>query len=107
MNNRSMLQVCAAAAASQPFRRGDDTVGNPHRAQISQFELFEVFGLSGIRQAILYRAIRGSSMPTGRNRPPLLTLAPVLIKSPAARGRRPASPNGPRRRLASAAAPVE
>ena len=22
--------------------RGDDTVGNPHRAQISQFELFEL-----------------------------------------------------------------
>ena len=25
------------------FGRGDDTVGNPHRAQISQFELFELF----------------------------------------------------------------
>ena len=25
-----------------PFRRGDDMVGNPHRAQISQFELFEL-----------------------------------------------------------------
>ena len=24
------------------FGRGDDTVGNPHRAQISQFELFEL-----------------------------------------------------------------
>ena len=23
-------------------RKGDDTVGNPHRAQISQFELFEL-----------------------------------------------------------------
>ena len=24
------------------FGRGDDTIGNPHRAQISQFELFEL-----------------------------------------------------------------
>ena len=34
----------AAGGAGPPeaeIRRGDDTVGNPHRAQISQFELFE------------------------------------------------------------------
>ena len=28
------------------FGRGDDTVGDPHRAQISQFELFELSILS-------------------------------------------------------------
>ena len=27
------------------FGRGDDTVGNPHRAQVSQFELFELIVL--------------------------------------------------------------
>ena len=27
------------------FGRGDDTVGNPHRARISQFELFEFIPL--------------------------------------------------------------
>ena len=26
----------------EEFGRGDDTVGNPHRTQISQFELFEL-----------------------------------------------------------------
>ena len=30
------------SADIQPFRRGDDTVGNPHRAQFFQFELFEL-----------------------------------------------------------------
>ena len=28
--------------ATSAFGRGDDSVGNPHRAQISQFELFEL-----------------------------------------------------------------
>ena len=28
---------------SQYFGRGDDTVGNPHRAEIYRFELFELF----------------------------------------------------------------
>ena len=28
------------------FGRGDDTIGNPHRAQIHQFELFELIVLS-------------------------------------------------------------
>ena len=37
-------QVFAAAV----FGRGDDTVGNPHRARISQFELFELILLSTI-----------------------------------------------------------
>ena len=34
------------AAYLRRFGRGDDTVGNPHRAQISQFELFELILLS-------------------------------------------------------------
>ena len=31
-----------AALAARHSERGDDTVGNPHRARISQFELFEL-----------------------------------------------------------------
>ena len=42
-----MAAAATAATAAPPppgggFRRGDDTVGNPRRAQISQFELFEL-----------------------------------------------------------------
>ena len=36
----SRSELCRAATRLA-FGRGDDTVGNPHRAQICQFELFE------------------------------------------------------------------
>ena len=42
---RPVAQVDAkfiVARLRQEIRRVDDTVGNPHRAQISQFELFEL-----------------------------------------------------------------
>ena len=50
--------------------RGDDTVGSPHRAQISQFELFGLkvlnssfssFPLTEVRRRVSYRTIRGKS----------------------------------------------
>ena len=43
--------------------RGDDTAGNPRRAQIYQFELFALILLSiDIKQTIVYRAIRADSI---------------------------------------------
>ena len=52
--------------------RGDDTVGNPHRAQISQFELFELFlFILEIRQTIFYRAIRDLQYLSQQYPPPL------------------------------------
>ena len=45
---RIVFEYCAGgpesplASGGITFGRGDDTVGNPHRAQISQFELFEL-----------------------------------------------------------------
>ena len=40
---RGLASTCYTSSAAEIFieARGDDTVGNPHRAQISQFELFE------------------------------------------------------------------
>ena len=35
------------------FRRGDDTVGNPHRAQIYKFELFELIPLLKLDKQLL------------------------------------------------------
>ena len=60
----------------EPFGRGDDTVGNPRRAQSSQFEVVEVITLSkvhrqfSIGQLEATRAIRGSSISVGSILPP-------------------------------------
>ena len=48
--------------------RGDDTVGDPHRAQISQ--AFRAYPLIEIRQTILYRAIRGNRISVNSTLPP-------------------------------------
>ena len=62
------------------FGRGDDTVGNPHRAQISRFGLFELKFLNSsfracppieIKQTILCRAIRADSISVISTLPPL------------------------------------
>ena len=37
---RAEVNTSACSDASDTFRKGD-TIGNPHRAQISQFEFFE------------------------------------------------------------------
>ena len=54
---RSARVVRIPELASTPrIGRGDDTVGNPHRAQISQLGFFE---LIEIKQTVPCRAIRG------------------------------------------------
>ena len=79
---------------STRVERGDDTVGNPHRAQISQFNLFElksiyiyiyiyvykyiirafrVYPLMEIRQKVPCRAIRGNSISVSSALPALST----------------------------------
>ena len=74
----------------QGIGRGDDSVGNAHRAQISQFELFELklfnsscsssnlsfrvvraYPLIEIRQTVPCRAIRGNSISVNNTLPPL------------------------------------
>ena len=37
-----IARACSHCLHQDLFGRGDDTVGKPHRAQISQFELFEI-----------------------------------------------------------------
>ena len=52
------------------FGRGDDTVGNPHRAHISQFEFFELsLTLNLYRQTVPCRAIRGNSISVSSTLP--------------------------------------
>ena len=53
--------------------RGDDTVGNPHRARISRFEFFEPILLLNFdkRFTVPCRAIRGSSVSVSSTPPPL------------------------------------
>ena len=49
--------------------REDDTVGNPHRAQISQFEIFELIRLLKL-DTVPRRAIRGNSISVNNTLPP-------------------------------------
>ena len=70
-----------ALFARPDFGRGDDTVGDPHRAQISQFELFELFELIlslKLNRRFPVEQIRGRSSDSSRQHlsqqypPPLL-----------------------------------
>ena len=50
---------------------GDGTLGSPHRAQMSQFELFEFCSLIEVMPYIINRTIRGSSISINSTLPPL------------------------------------
>ena len=55
---------------SNSNRKGDATVGSPHRPQIDQFESFELIILPTFRQAILCRAVRADSISVNSTLPP-------------------------------------
>ena len=50
--------------------RGDDTVGNPHRAQNFSIRTFRAYPLVEIRQTVPCRAIRGDSISVNSTPPP-------------------------------------
>ena len=52
--------------------RGNDTVGNPHRAQISQFELFELNHLTGLNKLISIEQFEPIASQSAVSSPPLL-----------------------------------
>ena len=52
--------------------RGDDTVGNPHGAQVSKFELFELILIIEIRQTAACRGIQRQQYLSQQYPPPLL-----------------------------------
>ena len=53
IDNVSVINVVIAVGLCVDFGRGDDTVGNPHQAQISQFEPFELILLLKLDSAPL------------------------------------------------------
>ena len=69
---------CTIKARSALFGRGDDTVGDPHRARNYRFELFELVLLLKldkqlpVEQFEASRAIRGSSISVSSTLPPLI-----------------------------------
>ena len=74
--------VQAAVASARPiFGRGDDTVGNPHRAQLCQFELFGFFVLLKLDRRLPVEQFE----PTVSQ-----STAPSLPPNPAMRARRAA-----------------
>ena len=90
-------------------KEGDDMVGNPHRAQVSQFELLErkyirkhtqqirasrVYRLVEIRQTVPCRAIRGKSSDSRRQYISQQYPPPLLPRTPSSSATRPvASPS--------------
>ena len=58
--------------ASQPtVGRGDATVGNPHRAQISQFEFFELFLLLKLDNEVSIERFEPTASQSTVSSPPL------------------------------------
>ena len=64
---------CADLGA-QCFGRGDDTVGNPHRAQISQFQLFEFSLLLKLDKRFSIEQFEPTVSQSIVSSPPLLVL---------------------------------
>ena len=58
-NNKQLIIIIAATAAAA---YEDDTVGHPHRAQLSQLEFVELMLSLTFDEAILYRAIRADGI---------------------------------------------
>ena len=50
--------------------RGDDTVGNPHRAHFCSIRDVRAYLLTEIRQTVPCRAIRGNSISVNSTLPP-------------------------------------
>ena len=61
-------------------RRGDDTVGNPRRAQISQFELFELILVSKLDERFPVEQFEATASQSTVPYPPLLKARKVVIK---------------------------
>ena len=83
MNRCRDCRVNARRKGSAPFldvgsERGDDTVGNPHRTQISQFELFELILLLKLDKRQRFEASASqSTVPS----PSLIGVAAPLVAS--------------------------
>ena len=81
MRLRTGLRGGARAGPSlsrAPVGRGDATFGNPHRAQIVQFELFERILLLKF-DTVPCRAIRGNSLSVNSTFPPLNLCFPLSV----------------------------
>ena len=63
----------------QIIGRGDDTVGNPHRAQISQFELFELILLSKLYKQFPVEQFEATVSRSTAPLPPLNTGARQML----------------------------
>ena len=76
----SWQRVCA----SHDFGRGDDKVGNPHRAQLSQFELFELIILLDLEQQLSIEQFEATASQSTVPSPLLLLVFPIcdILKCP-------------------------
>ena len=56
------IYICIHTCIWIFLRRGDDTVGNPHQAQIVSIQVFRFVNMIELRQSSLQRAIRANSI---------------------------------------------
>ena len=68
---RNSLRGTRRPSAPPAFGRGDDTVGNPHRAQISLFEFFELILLLELDKQVPVEQFETAAPPSTVPSPPL------------------------------------
>ena len=68
------LKSSCASDDRGPSEGGDDAVGNPRRAQISQFELFEVFVLSEVCNQFSIEQFEPAASQSEASSPPILVI---------------------------------
>ena len=74
------MWACSIMYAAS-FGRGGDKVGNPHRAQISQFELFELILLLKLDKRV-QGSVKGLHQIGHRKVPSVPPLLLIVLKSP-------------------------
>ena len=73
-----LRRATSPVAMSRMFRKGDETVGNPHRAQISQFELSELILLLKLDKQFPVEQFEATVYQSTVPSPPLLDIAPTI-----------------------------
>ena len=75
----TILYTLLLVASSAWFRRGDDTVGDPHRARSYQFDILRAYYPTETRHKLPCRAIPGNSISVNSTSPPLKSVVDLPL----------------------------
>ena len=76
------LTITLISTAKLYLGRGDDTVGSPHRARNSQFELFELIHLSKLDKRFPVERFEATESQSTVPSPPLIGAAALSASQP-------------------------